>query len=126
MNLTRYGPLLVVYFTIKRKHLCCCLLIFYDFSLPLFLFFFYLLHLITKKIIIFIMTDWFKTLNSPYFSIGSFIFFQQLGKFLHLENYVGPLRILYLTAQISIVALSYLLIHKIRQKNGKYFISMTT
>lgn len=65
------------------------------------------------------MTDYFKLLNSPYFSIGSFLFFQQLGKFIKLDNYVTGLRLLYLGAQVSIVALSYLLIYKIRQKNGK-------
>lgn len=65
------------------------------------------------------MTDYFKLLNSPYFSIGSFLFFQQLGKIIKLDNYVTALRLLYLGAQISIVALSYLLIYKIKQKNGK-------
>lgn len=68
------------------------------------------------------MTDYFKMFNSPYFSIGSFLFFQQLGRVLNLESYVTQLRILYLTAQISIVALSFFLVHKIKQKNGKYFL----
>lgn len=70
------------------------------------------------------MTDFIKILNSTYFSIGSFIFFQQLGKFLKLDDYVVPLRILYLTAQLSIIGLSYLVIHKIKQKNGKCFQSV--
>lgn len=65
------------------------------------------------------MTDYFKLFNSPYFSIGSFLFFQQLGRVLNLESYVTQLRILYLTAQLSIVALSFFLVHKIKQKNGK-------
>ncbi|KAG2202027.1 inorganic phosphate transporter Pho88 [Mucor mucedo] len=65
------------------------------------------------------MTDYFKLLNSPYFSIGSFLFFQQLGKFIKLDNYVSSLRLLYLGVQVTIVALSYLLIYKIRQKNDQ-------
>jgi hypothetical protein len=65
------------------------------------------------------MPDIIKALNSTYFSIGSFLFFQQLGKFLKLDDYVVPLRILYITVQLTIVALNYLVILKIKQKNGK-------
>ncbi|KAI9473880.1 MAG: inorganic phosphate transporter Pho88 [Benjaminiella poitrasii] len=65
------------------------------------------------------MTDYVKLLNSPYFSIGSFLFFQQLGRYLKLEEYLLPLRILYLSAQLSIIGLSYYLIYKIKQKNDQ-------
>lgn len=54
--------------------------------------------------------------------MGSFLFFQQLGKRIELDAYVTPLRLLYLSVQVSIIALSYLLIYKIKQKNGKVFI----
>lgn len=65
------------------------------------------------------MVNYVKALNSPYFSVGSFLFFQQLGRFVTLDNYLYPLRILYLSAQVAILGLSYYLILKIQKKNGK-------
>jgi hypothetical protein len=72
------------------------------------------------------MPNYIKILNSPYFSVGSFLFFQQLGKHLHLENYTYQLRILYLVAQLSIIGLNYYLIHLIHKKNGKSSIKENT
>ncbi|CEG76653.1 hypothetical protein RMATCC62417_11515 [Rhizopus microsporus] len=60
-----------------------------------------------------------KFLNSPYFGIGSFIFFQQLSKFLHLDNHVQSLRFLYLFAQFVILALHFYLIYAIKNKNDQ-------
>ncbi|KAI8970530.1 inorganic phosphate transporter Pho88 [Pilobolus umbonatus] len=65
------------------------------------------------------MVDYIKHLNSPYFSIGSFIFFQQLSKVLSLDHHIRTLRIVYLTVQLAIFALNYLLILQIKKKNGK-------
>lgn len=65
------------------------------------------------------MPDFIKILNSTYFSIGSFIFFQQLGRFIKLDEYAYQLRILYLVAQMSIIGMNYLVIQKIKNKNGK-------
>ncbi|KAI7904709.1 inorganic phosphate transporter Pho88 [Cokeromyces recurvatus] len=65
------------------------------------------------------MTDYVKLLNSPYFSIGSFLFFQQLGKYLNLEEHLLFFRLFYLSAQVSIIGLNYYLIYKIKQKNDQ-------
>ncbi|KAI8354152.1 inorganic phosphate transporter Pho88 [Blakeslea trispora] len=65
------------------------------------------------------MTNYYQKLNSPYFNVASFLFFQQLGRFIKLENYTYSLRILYVTAQLTILGLNYYLISKIKQKNDQ-------
>ncbi|OBZ88525.1 Inorganic phosphate transport protein PHO88 [Choanephora cucurbitarum] len=65
------------------------------------------------------MTNYYQKLNSPYFNVASFLFFQQLGRFVKLENYTYSLRILYITAQLTILGLNYYLISKIKQKNDQ-------
>ncbi|KAI8377234.1 inorganic phosphate transporter Pho88 [Choanephora cucurbitarum] len=65
------------------------------------------------------MTNYYQKLNSPYFNVASFLFFQQLGRFVKLENYTYSLRILYITAQLTILGLNYYLISKIKQKHDQ-------
>ncbi|CAO3681341.1 unnamed protein product [Rhizopus stolonifer] len=60
-----------------------------------------------------------KFLNSPYFGIGSFLFFQQLSKFLSLDNHVQSLRAFYLFAQATIFLLHLYLIQLIKKKNDQ-------
>ncbi|KAG0744803.1 hypothetical protein G6F57_003221 [Rhizopus arrhizus] len=60
-----------------------------------------------------------KFLNSPYFGIGSFLFFQQLSKLLSLEKHVQTLRLFYFFAQAIVFGLHFYLIQTIKQKNDQ-------